>query len=715
MTTDTPTEPQIIQLNSLSASTIRNVTLYPARAEVTRVFKFAVNAGQTKVQIDGLPTVMDRESLRVDGVGDATIHDVTISNIPTPPTTTNSTLDSLRLEKERTQYALDRCKRSLSSLETLFGTMNIQHVDVSNLSTIMKSYDSTGEELDEKVIELVGKMKEIEEKIKSETEAQGQKTKTELNIRVSVVVVAGAAGDVELVLTYACKNVSKRYWRAGYDIRVDMSSATDGKQTVTLVYKAVVTQSTGEPWENVPLTLDTTTPTYGAKLPVLDPWYLEEQVQYVYSSLAKRKSAGFGGGGNSNKESRSVSFDARPHIAQDETIHEEEKSDRVDFKYGSRSMLMPFASALALKKPTSQVTSKGSVNATFRVPGFVTIPSASSREEAKDSDSGGVDHEHTFSITELELDAVVTWAVVPKKEARVMFKAKIVNSSEYTLLNGKASVYVDGSFISQIDVPLISPLESFDCPLGYDPTIRVTYHPLRKKVTTTGFYSKTKEHLFTQTISIQNTKTISIPALKVIDQIPVSAVGAIKVNLINPGLTLPDPAVLSSIANAAVAGTSASGVGVGANGADADEGLGDDQVSEVHVNHARSQSLKSTNRLSIAGSYFTSKAGTGAGSTITSAAPNGTPASPAAPKVKLPGYNTNVIAQWEGTDELETQTGGESKSEALERLGKDGKLEWVCQNVPPMGGETALLDLVLQYEIKVPAKMNVKFFGVRGE
>ncbi|KAF5371232.1 hypothetical protein D9758_004293 [Tetrapyrgos nigripes] len=683
MTTDTPTEPQTIQLDSLSASTIRNVTLYPARAEVTRVFKFAVNAGQTKVQIDGLPTVMDRESLRVDGVGDATIHDVTISNIPTPPTTTNSTLDALRLDKERAQHALDRCKRSLSSLETLFGTMNIQHVDVSNLSTIMKSYASTGEELDEKVIELVGKMKEIEAKIKSETEAQRQKTKTELNTRVSVVVVAGAAGDVELVLTYACKNDYKRYWRAGYDIRVDMSSATNGKQTVTLVYKAVVTQSTGEPWENVPLTLDTTTPTYGAKLPVLDPWYLEEQVQYVYSSLARKKDG----------DGMDLNYD--PTIEDSYT---------------------PVASVLAsaLKKPTSQVTSKGSVNATFRVPGFVTIPSASSREEAKDSNSGGGEHEHTFSITELELDAVVTWAVVPKKEAKVMFKAKIVNSSEYTLLNGKASVYVDGSFISQIDVPLISPLESFDCPLGYDPTIRITYHPLRKKVTTTGFYSKTKEHLFTQIISIQNTKIISIPTLKVIDQIPVSAVGAIKVNLINPGLTLPDPAVLSSIASAAVAGTSASGVGVGADGADADEGLGDDQLSEVHVNHARSQSLKSTNRLSIAGSYFTSKAGTGAGSNTTSAAPNGTPAS-AAPKVKLPGYNTNVIAQWEGTDELETQTGGESKSEALERLGKDGKLEWVCQNVPPMGGETAMLDLVLQYEIKVPAKMDVKFFGVRGE
>lgn len=33
----------------------------------------------------------------------------------------------------------------------------------------------------------------------------------------------------------------------------------------------------------------------------------------------------------------------------------------------------------------------------------------------------------------------------------------------------KASTYVDGSFISKLDIPLVSPEESFDCPLGYVP------------------------------------------------------------------------------------------------------------------------------------------------------------------------------------------------------------------------------------------------------
>jgi len=142
--------------------------------------------------------------VRVDGVGDATVHDVTISNSPTPSVPPNSALDALHLEKGRVQKALERSKRSQTSLENLFGTMNIQHINVENLGNIMRSYDTAGEELDEKIIELEGKMKEVDAKI----ELENQKTvglqhqSRSGYMRVSVAVFATVAGDVELVLTY---------------------------------------------------------------------------------------------------------------------------------------------------------------------------------------------------------------------------------------------------------------------------------------------------------------------------------------------------------------------------------------------------------------------------------------------------------------------------------------------------------------------------------
>lgn len=102
---------------------------------------------------------------------------------------------------------------------------------------------------------------------------------------------------------------------------------------------------------------------------------------------------------------------------------------------------------------SASVAAQGTVSATFRVPGLISIPSDGAA--------------HNFTITELALDAKMTWVAVPKVDAtKTHLKAQVKNESEYTLLKGSASVYVDGSFISRSDVPPSSPGESFDCPLG---------------------------------------------------------------------------------------------------------------------------------------------------------------------------------------------------------------------------------------------------------
>ena len=42
----------------------------------------------------------------------------------------------------------------------------------------------------------------------------------------------------------------------------------------------------------------------------------------------------------------------------------------------------------------------------------------------------------------------------------------MVNTSEYTLLTGQASVFVDGSFIAKANMPAVNPQEKFDYSLG---------------------------------------------------------------------------------------------------------------------------------------------------------------------------------------------------------------------------------------------------------
>jgi N-terminal domain of unknown function (DUF4140) len=68
MATETETPPpfqaHVTELESIDDSKITNVAVYSGRAEVTRLFRFALKAGQNQVHINGLPDVLDQDSLR---------------------------------------------------------------------------------------------------------------------------------------------------------------------------------------------------------------------------------------------------------------------------------------------------------------------------------------------------------------------------------------------------------------------------------------------------------------------------------------------------------------------------------------------------------------------------------------------------------------------------------------------------------------------------
>jgi hypothetical protein len=75
-------------------------------------------------------------------------------------------------------------------------------------------------------------------------------------------------------------------------------------------------------------------------------------------------------------------------------------------------------------------------------------------------------------------------------------------------------------------------------PCRLDPSIRITYHPRVKKVSQSGFYSKTSNHVYSQQITVFNTKSISVEDVRIIDQVPVSEDEQIKVKLVSPTLTV---------------------------------------------------------------------------------------------------------------------------------------------------------------------------------
>ncbi|TDL13136.1 hypothetical protein BD410DRAFT_833371, partial [Rickenella mellea] len=244
-----PFEPiNLVEISSLENSKITGVSLYSGRAEITRLYKFKIKTGQNQVTIIGLPRVLDQSSLRhvvisvVEGRGAATIHDVTVSYTPTPPAvTTSPALNASLLKKERTQKAIERCKKSLASLETYIGTLNVERIDVSQIGSAVDKYDTEATKLDDKLLDLEKQLQEADQEIQDERKKlTGPGRNVQLGLQASIGVFAELEGEVEIALIYAVANAS---WKAAYDIRVDMQT----KETpVTLIYKAAITQSTGE-------------------------------------------------------------------------------------------------------------------------------------------------------------------------------------------------------------------------------------------------------------------------------------------------------------------------------------------------------------------------------------------------------------------------------------------------------------------------------------
>ncbi|KAF7318769.1 DH domain-containing protein [Mycena chlorophos] len=501
MTTDQPPSferTSAIELQSVAASKIIAVSLYSSRAEVTRLYKIAVKTGLNQVNISGLPNVLETESLRVEGRGAATIHDVTVSTAKGEHVPTSSPeLTTLLKKKEATQNALARCQKSIASLEQYLASLTVEHVDFSKVESIMDGYNNAGEKLDARQSELVEELRVLDADIESERKRIAVPHENDkLRVKAAIGVFAEQAGDIEIALIYA---VPRATWKAFYDIRVDMNTKDD---PIKLIYKAGVTQNTGESWDDVPLTLETSTPTFGLEIPELQPWNLDVVRPAFHSKSRVMRSAA-----------------APPPRAQMEYQERAPNDDLMDI-FGGPGKPMDFLGA--------SVTSKGNVSATFRVPGRVSIPS-----------DGEV---HNFTLVELKFAAVMSWVAVPKIDTKAHITARITNASDYTLLAGTASVYVDGSFISRSEVPAVSPKEAFDCPLGVDPSIRITYHPVIKKTSQSGLLSKTLTHTFSQRITIFNTKSLPISRVKIIDHIPASQNAQIEVKLVSPALLVPSDA-----------------------------------------------------------------------------------------------------------------------------------------------------------------------------
>jgi uncharacterized protein (TIGR02231 family) len=264
-------------------STLKEVTVFLKGAQLTRAALTEIPIGTSVVKIIGMSPYLDRNTLLVKGLGEFTILSVrhqlnylNEKNLEEKYQVLNDTIEALtdKLEDLQNELATLVEKESFLKLnQTVKGT---EQLDAEKLKAVHQYF---GDQLNLIRIEKSKKTRKIKElsviySAFATQLAQEKIKKHEAESEVLVEVNATKAVKAEFIVSYMVIHAA---WFPSYDIRVNNVQAP-----LKLFYKANISQTTGENWNNVVLTISNANPYLSSSIPELNPWYLNFVVEQNY-------------------------------------------------------------------------------------------------------------------------------------------------------------------------------------------------------------------------------------------------------------------------------------------------------------------------------------------------------------------------------------------------------------------------------------------------
>ncbi|KAF8605078.1 hypothetical protein BDV93DRAFT_555028, partial [Ceratobasidium sp. AG-I] len=422
---------------------IESVTIFQAnRAEIKRRVQLDLKRGQNHVDIERLPSCINEDSIRVDGTGTAIIFDVVYHNQPAPHTNTynDERVSERRRELEALRKERDVAKEQADFLGAYGKTLDSKSMSIEQVERFLDMFGPRQvavakriQELDIQITQADKQYQDAQSQVYAD--ARGAKRRT----KITVTVLAEADGEAELMVTYVVTNAS---WTPLYDVRASIAKSPEEPSTVSLHYRASITQTTGEHWPDVALTLSTASPQVGSEVPNLSAW----RIGFPAPPPPSRRTQ------QSGRLSKSLPAAASAHLDHITEISDEDMGFAL-FDDDEVSKSIP-----VMRVRQAQVVSAGVLSATFGISGRSDIP----------SDAGS----HKVVIAVLDLQAELEWVCVPREKESVFLRCKVVNSSEFTLLPGEAGVFMDDNFVSKSRIEHVAPNDSFKTSLGTDPALR---------------------------------------------------------------------------------------------------------------------------------------------------------------------------------------------------------------------------------------------------
>ncbi|QRW17381.1 hypothetical protein RhiXN_05383 [Rhizoctonia solani] len=435
---------------------IQSVTVFRSnRAEVKRRVNLDLRRGQNHIRIERLSSCISEDSIRVDGTGSAVILDVVYHSPFHDRSVRPSATTGLRC--------------AIETLQNERAIVQEQGELLANYGRTLDNKSDPGTELPDR--QRQEELSEVEQKEYEDFESASVAA-------ITVVVLAEMDSPAQLMLTYMVSDAS---WCPFYDMRTSIAKTPP---TAALHYRASITQTTGENWPDIALSLSTASPQLDSTVPQLFTWRIGLPAGISYQPTA-------------------------------------------------RSVI------LSPEIPSYGGTANSETETGMYIPSVIVWDSAESMWRTNiPSDRGS----HKVLIAVLDLQAELEWICIPGEKESVFLNCKMLNSSGFALLPGEVSVFVDNNFRSKSRIKYISPNESLKVSLGVDSALQVTY--TRAKVlnhtpTQSGLLFMAKEQqsisFHSQRIAIRNSRQTSL-SVRVLDHVPVSMDSRLGVNVVSPRL-----------------------------------------------------------------------------------------------------------------------------------------------------------------------------------
>jgi len=386
-------------------------------------------------------------------------------------------------------------------------------------------------------------------------------------LKVIIKIAAREPSDFSLDLSYIIPGAS---WRSLYHIRVD--SKDNG---CILVYQGIIRNSTGENWDNVNVTLSTAEPSKGGEPPKIPTLIINIQdnkpVTYIYQDLpvwgmdkkrevSQVKYESFSESDDEDDSDGSMNDKKKPQFFKEkerkEMRDDEEEASPIMERDRERGKQKESNKKGGEKHKRKYKSGNSGTEEDFSGEEQMIIPSMESKKEEEISvnNSQQVDvnqsvvcatftisrpctiqsdtKPHKVTIAIIPLEATFEYEVVPSMSLSAYLKALTKNTSPYTLLAGRMSIFINNFFVTSTALKLTSPGEDMELFLGVDSSVKVEYTKTPHQQGRKGI-KKNKTRTVSHITNIKNNKP-EIVTITVLEQFPTTNDSKVKITLLQP-------------------------------------------------------------------------------------------------------------------------------------------------------------------------------------